>query len=140
MYTLKTPKVDTMLLYLQKGETMTKFTKEERLEIGKRIYNNEISVYDAATEYDINWYTARDYMREYRSLQSLPPMKRGPRQVKKSSSPKASYSDLESLTREQLIDEVIKARIETERAKKGYAVQGGGQEKEFIYLKNLNSK
>ena len=45
---------------------MVKYTKEERLEIGRRIYNRELSVYDAAAEYNINWYTARDYMREYR--------------------------------------------------------------------------
>ena len=50
------------------------------------------------------------------------------------------YSDLETLTKEELIDEVIKTRIELERTKKGYAVQGGGQEKEFICLKSLNSK
>ena len=57
---------------------MVKYTKEERLEIGRRIYNRELSVYDAAAEYNINWYTARDYMREYRDLNNLDPMKRGP--------------------------------------------------------------
>lgn len=119
---------------------MVKYTKEQRLEIGKRIYMNELSVYDAASEYGINWYTARDYMREYRDLHSFPPMKRGPRLSENSYIKRENYSDLESLTREQLIDEVIKARIETERAKKGYAVQGGGQEKEFISLRNLSSK
>lgn len=50
------------------------------------------------------------------------------------------FNDLEFLSKEELIDEVIKARIETERAKKGYAVKGGGQEKEFISLSNLNLK
>ena len=53
---------------------------------------------------------------------------------------KLDYSDLESLSKEQLIDEIIKARVEAERAKKGYTVKGDGQEKEFIGLKNLNSK
>ena len=53
---------------------------------------------------------------------------------------KLDYSDLESLSKEQLIDEIIKARVEAERAKKGYTVKGDGQEKEFISLKNLNSK
>ena len=31
---------------------------------------------------------------------------------------KKNFDDLESLSREELIDEVIKARVETERAKK----------------------
>lgn len=36
---------------------------------------------------------------------------------------KKKFDDLESLSKEELIDEVIKARVETERAKKGYAVK-----------------
>ena len=50
------------------------------------------------------------------------------------------YNDLESMTKDELIDEVIKARINTERAKKGYIVKGDGQEKEFISLNNQNLK
>ena len=50
------------------------------------------------------------------------------------------YEDLEFLSTDQLINEVIKARVEAERAKKGYVVKGGGQEKEFISLSNSNSK
>jgi len=119
---------------------MVKYTKEERLEIGKRIYNRELSVYEAADDYGINWYTARDYMREYRDLNNLDPMKRGPIGTNTINTQRKKYDDLEALTKEELIDEVIRTRVELERAKKGYAVQGGGQEKEFISLKNLNSK
>lgn len=50
------------------------------------------------------------------------------------------YDDLSNLSKEELIDEVIKARVETERAKKGYTVKGGGAEKEYISLKNQNLK
>lgn len=132
--------MDTVLLLFLKGVTMVKYTKEERLEIGRRIYNRELSVYDAAAEYNINWYTARDYMREYRDLNNLDPMKRGPIGTSAITNQKKKYSDLETLTKEELIDEVIKTRIELERTKKGYVVQGGGQEKEFICLKSLNSK
>ena len=132
--------MDTVLLLFLKGVTMVKYTKEERLEIGRRIYNRELSVYDAAAEYNINWYTARDYMREYRDLNNLDPMKRRPIGISAITNQKKKYSDLETLTKEELIDEVIKTRIELERTKKGYAVQGGVQEKEFICLKSLNSK
>ncbi len=43
-----------------------KYTHEERLEIGRRIYTGEISKYQAAAEYEINDQTARNYMRIYR--------------------------------------------------------------------------
>ncbi|GJM57580.1 hypothetical protein AAK706_13005 [Erysipelotrichaceae bacterium 66-17] len=39
-----------------------KYTKEQRLDIGRRIYNGEITRYQAAEEYDISDQTARDYM------------------------------------------------------------------------------
>ena len=43
-----------------------KYTHEERLKIGRRIYTGEISKYQAAAEYGINYQTARNYMRIYR--------------------------------------------------------------------------
>ena len=53
-----------------------KYTKEQRLDIGRRIYDGEITKYDAAEQYDISYQTARDYMRLYRNVNHLPP-KRG---------------------------------------------------------------
>ena len=50
-----------------------KYRLEERLDIGCRIYNGEISRYQAAEEYGISDQTARDYMRLYRSFEGLPP-------------------------------------------------------------------
>ena len=50
------------------------------------------------------------------------------------------YEDLEFLSTDQLINEVIKARVEAERAKKSYVVKGGCPEKEFINLSDLNTK
>ena len=49
-----------------------KYRLEERLDIGCRIYNGEISRYQAAEEYGISDQTARDYMRLYRSFEGLP--------------------------------------------------------------------
>ncbi len=45
-----------------------KYTKEQRLDIGRRIYDGEITRYQAAEEYDINDQTARAYMRMYRDI------------------------------------------------------------------------
>ena len=50
---------------------VVKYSKEERLEIGRRIYEKEINKAEAALEYDIDMYTARDYMRLYKASQKL---------------------------------------------------------------------
>ena len=54
-------------------EAAMKYTLEERLEIGRRIYDGEISRYEAAEQYGINDQTARNYMRMYRDANKLPP-------------------------------------------------------------------
>lgn len=122
-----------------------KYTIEQRLEIGKQIYCNTISSYAAAAKYGINASTARDYMRLYRDKNNLPPKNHVFNEpvddVKLIKDHKQiDYSDLESLTKSQIIDELIKARVDAERAKKGYTVKGGGREKEFIDLSNQNLK
>ena len=40
-----------------------KYTKEERLNIGRRIYDGELTRYEAVEEYEISEQNARDYMR-----------------------------------------------------------------------------
>ena len=118
-----------------------KYTLEQRLEIGREIYTHQLSLNEAAVKYEINTYTARDYMRYYRDKNQLPPMADNESVIKKPKKAKAiDYSNLESLSKEELIDEIIKARVEAERAKKGYTVKGGGAEKEFTSLKNQNLK
>ena len=104
-----------------------KYTKEERLDIGRRIYNGEISRYQAAEEYGINDQTARDYMRLYRDVNQLAP-KQGKRTVVGTSSTVAAseMEELEAMTKEDLIREVVKARITEARLKKGYEVKGDG--------------
>ena len=104
-----------------------KYTKEERLDIGRRIYDGEISRYEAADTYDISDQTARSYMRMYRDTNHLPPKSHrrdGPAKV--SQKPPAGMEDLESMTKEELIQELVKARITEARLKKGYEVKGDG--------------
>ncbi len=117
------------------------YSKEQRLQIGKEIYTHEITIREAAEKYKVNRYTARDYMREYRDLNQLEPMSDTKEEFKiLKSKRRAKYEDLQEMSREQLIDEVIKARVAEERAKKGYIVKGGGQDKEFITSKDANLK
>lgn len=104
-----------------------KYTLEERLEIGRRVYDGEISRYEAAEQYGINDQTARNYMRMYRDANQLPA-----KQGKRAGSTllfkdnRAGMEDLEAMTKEELIHELIKARITEARLKKGYEVKGDG--------------
>ena len=86
-----------------------------------------MSRYEAAEEYGINDQTARNYMRMYRDANQLPP-KQGKRSIASPSFQKApaGMEDLESMTKEQLIQELVKARITEARLKKGYEVKGDG--------------
>ena len=104
-----------------------KYTKEQRLDIGRRIYDGEISRYEASEEYGISDQTARDYMRMYRDANQLPP-KHGKKSVAMPSTkkPPAELDELNAMTKEELIQELIKAKITEARLKKGYEVKGDG--------------
>ncbi len=104
-----------------------KYPQEERLDIGRRIYDGELSRYEASEQYGISEQTARNYMRMYRDANHLPP-KSGRRSVSAPSfkTAPAGMEELESMTKEQLIQELVKARITEARLKKGYEVKGDG--------------
>ena len=120
------------------------FTRKERLDIGRRIYDGEITKYEAAQEYGISLSCARDYMRLYRDANYLPPKKAG--QEGKNASgllKKGSRQDLEdyeAMSKEELIQELVMSKITEARLKKGYEVKGVGAEKEFILLGSKNTK
>lgn len=48
--------------------------------------------------------------------------------------------DLQSMTKEELIDALVMARITEARLKKGYLVEGVGAEKTFIPIGRKNTK
>lgn len=108
-----------------------KYTKKERLDIGRQIYDGEITRYQAAELFDINEQTARNYMRLYRDHNHLPP-KRGVKTTKPYVSVRKillepnNLEAYEAMSKEELIQELIKARIAEARLKKGYEVKGDG--------------
>ena len=79
-------------------------TKEEKLEIGRRIYEKEISKYEAAEIYDISVDTARNYLRMYRDSVGAPIE---PHDVRD--------EDLERMSRRDLIMEIIRLRRDRRR-------------------------
>ena len=116
-----------------------KYTKEERLDIGRRIYEGEITRFQAAEEYDISEGTARDYMRLYRDANKLTPKHKGGVSVKSVSANAvpASMEEYESMTREELLQQLMLARIREARLKKGYEVKGDGT---VIHYVSKNTK
>ena len=122
-----------------------KYTPEERLEIGKRIYENEITIYQAANEYGIGETCARNYMRRYRDTNGMPAKNRcgHMRRDEEVLSPvkiDPTMEEYESMTKEELIREIVRSKIREARLKKGYEVKGDGAEKVFIPLGSKNTK
>ena len=122
-----------------------KYTREERLVIGKRIYDGELNRYQAAAEYGISEATARDYMRQYRFTNGLPAKSSGGKIKRESVQPKPVILDpdleeYKSMTKEELVRELVRSKIREARLKKGYEVKGVGVEKVFIPLNSKNIK
>ena len=117
-----------------------RYTKEERLEIGRRIYVGELSSYEAARAYGVNVYTARDYMRLYRDAHNLPSKRGSPKSYvtamkRINSLPDGSIpappaptglAQLEAMSKEELVRQIIQFRINEMRLKKCYEVKGDG--------------
>lgn len=118
-----------------------KYTKEQRLEIGRQIYEGEISHFDAAEQYGITTHSTREYMRLYRHKNHLPPKCGHPstRQtsIQKTVSEQNNLEAYEAMSKEELIQELVKARIAEARLKKGYEVKGDGS---VIRYSNKNIK
>jgi transposase len=111
-------------------------TKEERLAIGKRVHDGELTMSEASKEYGIPEKTIRNWETDYRESIGE---KKSPRKTPNNvlSNERAAYEDM---SREELIDALILAKANELRAKKGYEVRGDGANKEFIPLNNKNSK
>ena len=106
-----------------------KYTKEQRLDIGRRIYEGELSRYEAGEKFNISDQTARDYMRLYRDVNGLPPKSSGRSHTitaKSAQTVPSGLEDLEAMSKEELIKEIVKARINEARLKKGYEMKGDG--------------
>ncbi len=89
------------------------YTRDERLDIGRRIYQGEISRFEAATEYGIGSNAAREYMRLYRAEHHLPVRQVEPNadKIKEPAHVPACLEDYESMSKEELIHELVRAKI-----------------------------
>lgn len=111
-------------------------TKEERLAIGKRVHDGELTSHEASKEYDIPERTIRGWVAQYKeTIGEKKPLKKKTNRVL--SNERAAY---ENMSREELIDALILSKANELRAKKGYEVRGVGANKEFITSDEENSK
>ena len=94
-------------------------------------------------KYDICKATAENYVRAYKELNGIPIDRKKPivspsgtKPVQTKSSATTEMEEYMAMSKEEL----ILAKANELRAKKGYEVKGAGANKEFIPLNNKNSK
>lgn len=124
-----------------------KYSKEERIEVGRKIHDSGLSNLRAAEMYGISEESARRYRIMYEQSEGIEhnPSKARKEKVNPAAlippdEPLVSSLDLSSMTKEELIEELMKSRIREARLKKGYIVKGVGAEKEYIPLDNKNTR
>ena len=118
-------------------------TREQNLDIGRRFVNGELTRKEAQAMIgggrNSVYYWANEYKRSIGD-QNVPPKQYQAKTIRDEVANEDEISRLSSLSKEELIDEVIKAKVNEARAKKGYEVKGGGANKEFVTLNNKNTK
>lgn len=83
----------------------SKYTPEQRMEIGREIYDRMLTVPMAAAKYGINLYTARDYLRMYKaSINAVLPVK------DRCSVTENNEKEYSKMSRNELLDEIMRLR------------------------------
>ena len=122
-----------------------KYTKEERLEVGCKIYHSGLSNLKAAEQLGISEESARRYRILYEESQGIEHKTEKRRKESDnrsvSISPISKYpEEYSSMSKEELLEELMQSKIREARLKKGYMVKGVGADKEYILLGNKNTK
>ena len=130
-----------------------KYSKEQRIDIGRQVYTHEISRLEASQKYEVSDSSLDVYVSLYKLTSGIQTQNarvavrnKTNKTDKDENKQKATASgawDIESyraMTKEELINELIRAKVNEARAKKGYEVRGDGTNKEFISLSRKNSK
>ena len=112
------------------------WSEDEKLKAVKRVIDNYETAEDVRKDLNINSGLLHAWIKRY-----LDEGKEGLRNKIKPGNPLSKYQNRKQLTDlEQLQFENMKLKIENERLKKGYIVEGVGQEKIYIDLSNKNMK
>jgi len=119
-----------------KGGKNKYWSKEEKLKLILEHLENNISTNEITTRENISNGMYNNWLKKYLELGEA-----GLENKKKPGNPYGKFLNNKNLTDlEKLEYENMKLRIENERLKKGYLVEGDGQVVVFNGLKNKNSK
>lgn len=119
-----------------KGGKNKYWTKEEKLKLIKEHLETHVSTLEITNREHISNGMYNNWLRKYLELGE-----KGLENKKKPGNPLAKYCNKKNLTdMEKLEYENMKLRIENERLKKGYIVEGDGQVVIFNGLNNKNMK
>jgi len=110
------------------------YMPSERLDIGRKVFTHEMTKEAAAHEYEVSVTTIVNYVKEYMKKNHIDVI---PEDADTLGIQTPNYSEM---TKDQLINELMKKDIEVARAKKGYTVKGSGKTKEFNSIKDANTK
>ena len=122
---------------LKKGQTKRIWTKEQKLAIIKRYYEEHISAGSLAKEYDADKSMICRWIRRYNQQGEAA----FDSQSYRKGNPFSALHTSKSLSEtDRLRLQLAKLEIENERLKKGYLVKGVGANKEFVTLKDVNTK
>lgn len=120
-----------------------KYSKDERIDIGRQVVTQELTRLEAMTKYAIGNTSMDRYIQLYKESAGIPtrqPVISSKNSISTNSSTSVDIDAYMKMSKEELINELIKAKANELRAKKGYEVKGVGVNKEFISLNNKNMK
>ena len=117
-----------------------KYTEEQRIDIGRQVYTHEISRVDAQIKYGVAASGIDKYVHAYKVANGIPTQTHSQSGMRQIPGGEIDIETYRAMSKEELIDELIKAKVNEARAKKGYEVKGVGANKEFISLNSKNTK
>ncbi len=121
---------------MKKGQKKRIWKKEEKLKIIKRYREEHLSARELGRIYDADHSMICRWIREYTSKgeSALEEKKRCGNKYA------ALHTSKNISETEHLRLEIAKLQIENERLKKGYVVKGVGANKEFVTIKDVNTR
>ncbi|MBE6706251.1 MAG: transposase [Ruminococcaceae bacterium] len=121
---------------MKKGQKKRIWTKEEKLKIIKRYSEEHLSARELGKIYNADHSMICRWIREYAVKGEV-----AFEEVKRSGNKYAALHTSKNISEaERLKLEIAKLRVENERLKKGYVVKGVGANKEFVTIKDVNTK
>jgi transposase len=134
-------------------EVSMKYSKEQRIDIGRQVYTHELSRMEASQKYEVSDSSLDVYVSLYKLASGIQTQNtrvairnktdktdRNEPKPREDTSETWDIETYRAMSKEELINELIRAKVNEARAKKGYEVRGDGTNKEFISLSRKNSK